>query len=259
MLVVDDDGLMRELVAVALADLPLVLRACGSVAEARAALSAQPADLVITDLSMPGESGFDLLDQLAAAPALRGTARIIVMSAVIDAGATARLAGHDVWRRLPKPASVLVLRQSVQQALALPAADGAGAPTATPATAATATPASTPPSVADLAASPRAQVIAEQFAGDAALYDGYLASCRQQFPLDLQAARDAWQRRDAPALRRLAHNLKSVLRMLGHAGAAEAAHAVERAAAAGDWPGATTHWPAVESCLRRVQEDPRAR
>ncbi len=59
-LVVDDNRLDRELAREALADLARV-ECCADGEQALAALSREPADLVLSDLTMPGLSGLDLL------------------------------------------------------------------------------------------------------------------------------------------------------------------------------------------------------
>ena len=60
-LVVDDDRLMREIVTDALVRLGNVEN-CDGVEAAVAALEREPADLVISDLVMPGHSGLELLE-----------------------------------------------------------------------------------------------------------------------------------------------------------------------------------------------------
>ena len=103
---VDDDPLVRQLLAMVWDDYLLDLQPCTAVGPALAALRTAPADLIVTDLMLPGRSGLDLLAQLAAEPALRGTARIAVFSAGIDAATLARLQAFGVWRVLRKPLPV---------------------------------------------------------------------------------------------------------------------------------------------------------
>ncbi len=62
-LVVDDDRLIREIARDALAEAVRV-EACSSGAEALAALAEEPADLVLSDLTMPGMTGLELLERV---------------------------------------------------------------------------------------------------------------------------------------------------------------------------------------------------
>jgi DNA-binding NtrC family response regulator len=66
-LVVDDEPGVRESLRMVLSGTCDVVLA-GSVEEGLARLRAEPPDLVLLDLVMPGRSGFDLLAELAAAP-----------------------------------------------------------------------------------------------------------------------------------------------------------------------------------------------
>jgi PAS domain S-box-containing protein len=75
---VEDDEDLRALIAGLLEGEPLVLHGTGTVAGARAALSARHHDLVILDLMLPDGDGADLLDELAAA---RPPTRVIIFSA----------------------------------------------------------------------------------------------------------------------------------------------------------------------------------
>lgn len=56
------------------------------------------------------------------------------------------------------------------------------------------------------------------FGGDQALFDEFLQACTHQFPVDLAQGHAACQAADWAALRRTAHNLKSVLLTLGYEG-----------------------------------------
>lgn len=233
---VDDDASIRRLVALALEDEPVELVSCASVAEALQALRAAPARLVITDLMMPGVSGFDLLEQLAADPALRGGARLAVFSAGLGTEVQKRLAALPVWRQIGKPVSVVALLEAVGEALADGEADGAQTGPAAPAE-----------------AGGEAAAIAEFFAGDAALFHAFRDGCRVQFRSDLAQADAAWAARDASALRHLAHSLKSVLLTLGEPAASAAARALEQAMAQGDWAAAAEPWarlrPQLLKCM----------
>lgn len=60
-LVVDDAAAMREIISRNLTALGDAVRVAADVPEAIAALEAQPADLVVTDMRMPGADGMDLV------------------------------------------------------------------------------------------------------------------------------------------------------------------------------------------------------
>lgn len=252
---VDDDPSIRRLVALVLDELPVTLVSCATVAEARRALAAAPARLLITDLMMPGETGYDLLQQLAQRPALAGGARCVVFSAGLDAAAQQRLQALGVWRMLSKPVSIQALIDCVQAALDASAepADPVADPSTGRAVDLAAAPAAAPgadPAADPAATQARAAAIAAHFAGDAALYDAFRASCLPLFLDDIVQGDAATAAHDAPTLVRLGHSLKSVLRTLGiEAGAAEA-QALEAAARAADSAASGRCWQALR---RRLQ------
>lgn len=236
-LLVDDDASIRRLVALTLEDEPLELVSCASGAEALERLREAPVQLLITDLMMPGISGFELLERLAADPALRGGARLAVFSAGLGAEVHKRLAGLPVWRRLNKPMAVAELLQAVHDALADAAPDAAPDAAAAPA--------------ARDETEGEAAAIAEFFGGDAALFAAFRDSCRLQFADDLLRAEAAVAARDAVALRHLAHSLKSVLLTLGEPVASAQARTLEQAMAAGDWDAGAAPWGALQQVLQR--------
>jgi CheY-like chemotaxis protein len=235
---VDDDVSIRRLVTMALAELPIELVVCASGAEALEALRLAPARLLITDLMMPGMSGFELLQRLVAEPSLRGSARLAVFSAGLNAEAQARLAGLGVWREISKPVSVLALAATVEEALAEDEQAPAAAPQA--------------PASANAPPSDEAQAIRTHFAGNAELFHAFKAGCLLQFQDDLRQLQAALDRRDAGALRRLGHSLKSVLHTLGFAQAASHARALEVAAAGQDWAAVAAHGSALRLSLESL-------
>jgi CheY-like chemotaxis protein len=236
--VADDDAAIRRLVELALEDLEIELVCCADGDEALAALREAPARLLITDLMMPGLSGYALLQRLADDPALRAGARLAVFSAGLHAQAQARLAGLPVWRLIDKPVSVVVLAEAVQAALAED--DAPASPAVPPAALATASPEG------------EAAAVAAHFAGDAALYRGFRDGCLDQFPADLRAGDTALATRDGPALRRVAHSLKSVLLLLGEVEASAVARRLEHAAEAGDWAACDSPWRDLRAALSRL-------
>jgi len=234
-LLVDDDPSIRRFVALALEDLEIELVEAGSVAQARERLAGgEPFALIVTDLMMPGETGLDLLQHLADHPAQRAGARQAVFSAGLNAAMQARLAGFDVWRQLSKPISVLELEDCVREAVGAGGAAAAAAPA--------------PAQPGPLGAGQEA-AITRHFAGDRGLFLAYRASCLAQFPADVRAGDDALARGDAPALRRLAHSLKSVLATLGDADAGTLARTLEDSAARGDLAGGTPLWQSLRDHL----------
>jgi CheY-like chemotaxis protein len=242
-LLVDDDATLRKLVAMVLEVLDIDLVSCASGAEALAVLRAAPVQLLITDLMMPGVSGYDLLQALAETPALRGAARVVVFSAGLDAATRARLARLDVWQVLAKPVSVRTLEDCVRAALVPSATEPL--PTGVAVAEQSAEGGSAEAALAEAAA------IAHYFAGQTALFEAYREGCRRQFSSDLQAGERAFSESDAAALRRLAHNLKSVLRMLGSEEAALQAQALEASAAQGNWEAMAAGWAELSRPLRR--------
>jgi len=97
-----------------------------------------------------------------------------------------------------------------------------------------------------------AAAIALRFDGDAALYHAFALDCAAQFAVDAAAGEAACQDGDLPALRRLAHNLKSALLMLGHEAMSHLAAEVEEQAAQGDRHGALASWRGLHRHLLRL-------
>lgn len=223
-LLVEDDASLRRWVAMVLEDEPIELVSCGDGATALAELARAPVRLVLTDLMMPGISGRELLQRLDTEPGLGGGPLRVVFSAGLDATTREALAGLGVWRWLHKPTSMAELLACVRDALA-------GASIAA-------------------ASAPSQDVIERHFGGDRALFEAYRSSCDAQFALDADVGDAALAARDAQALRRLGHSLKSVLETLGEAVGAARARQLEGAALAGDWATLDVQWPGFAAWLR---------
>jgi len=251
---VDDDASIRRWVEMALEDLAVDLVSCASVSQACQALQQQPAKLMITDLMMPGQSGFDLLAQLAADPALRGGALLAVFSAGLSAAAREKLAGLDVWRELHKPVSLAALEACVLEALAWrgPSTAVGPAPEATTAPSALAVQTAVP-----VQRDPVRHAIDRSFGGDAALHAAFQQHAAQQFQADRQEGDRALAAGDWPALRRLAHSLKSVLAMLGAEPGATLARQLEAAADSADAPACQRGWAQLRLLLMAPGPQPR--
>lgn len=241
-LLVEDDPSIARFMQMALEELPVDLLTCANVPDAVQVLQQGGIRLVITDLMLPGESGIDLARRMAADPALGGNARIAVFSAGLTPTVREQLLALKVWRMLPKPASVLELEACVHDALSLDAQ----------ATQLAAAPLPDTDSSTDTEAA-QAEAVATHFAGNAALFKAYRASCIGQFPADVIAGDAACTAQDWPALRRLAHNLGTVLLTLGHPAQSALARRLEDLAAIPSAAESAQHWRAVRDFLTRLQ------
>lgn len=236
-LLVEDDPSLQRFVQLALEDFEIELLTVGSVDAGLAELARAPAALVLTDLMLPDRSGFELIDALTAQPALRAGARLAVFSAGLTPSTRERLERPEVWRLLSKPCGLAELEACVRDALA----EGATTPAPKPTLESTAD--------ADTPQARQAAAIAEHFGGNAPLYHAFRASCLQQFRADMAEGEQALAGGDAPALRRLAHSLKSVLLSLGHDEAAALAKALEQAGEAADEAAMRALWPQLRTAL----------
>lgn len=237
-LLVEDDASIARFVTLALEGMPLTLVSCSSAEQAQSLLQSQPFALLITDLMLPGASGVELIEWLRSSPQAGCSA--VVFSAGVRADVALRLEQLQVWGVLRKPVSVAQLVDCVESVLA---AQPAGSPA----------PASVQAAGADMPADMPADggpaAVSSYFGGDAALFHSYRASCLAQLPDDVALGENLLAARDAAALRRLAHNLKSVLRLLGHEQASGLAQTLEQACLASDWAGATDAWRQLGAAL----------
>ncbi|QPF74067.1 response regulator [Roseateles sp. DAIF2] len=238
-LLIEDDASLQRFVQLALEDLDLELLTAGSVDEGLAELARAPVALIMTDLMLPGRSGFELVDSLAAQPALRAGARLAVFSAGLNPETRQRLAPPKVWRLLSKPCSLAELEACVRDALS-----EAGRETASSL--------AHPPAAGGMDGDQEA-AIAQHFGGDAPLYHAFRASCLRQFRADMAEGERACSSADAAALRRLAHGLKSVLLTLGHAEASALAQDLEGASERADWGLAERLWRQLKGAIATLR------
>jgi len=233
-LLVEDDASLQRFVALALDEMDIELLLCSDVDAALTVLAQQPVQLILTDLMMPGRSGFELIEALHSRPALRGEARLVVFSAGLTPPVRQRLEALQVWRLLSKPCSVTELNTCVSEGVSLDSSSATRSP-----------------------AEPGGDAIAQHFGGNAALYQAFRASCLQQFAADLAAGDRACAQADAPALRRLAHSLKSVLLTLGHVEASAHARRLEDSAEqldhASAWPAALGEWQELRAAIAQLR------
>jgi two-component system, OmpR family, phosphate regulon response regulator OmpR len=123
LLVVDDDARIRELLRRYLAGSGFRVTIAGDAAEARSKLASMEFDLVVLDVMMPGENGFDLTR------ALRKTSRtpILLLTAMAEPEdrITGLERGADDYLAKPFEPRELVLRiRNILQRVPLAASDG---------------------------------------------------------------------------------------------------------------------------------------
>ncbi|GKT22145.1 response regulator [Acidovorax sp. SUPP3334] len=240
-LLVEDDASVSRFVGMVLDGLPVSLKVCASVEEALEFLARHRAQLIITDLMMPGESGMGLIQRMAADPSLAAGAKVVVFSAGLNTAVRAQLASMNIWRTLAKPASVGDLQGCVRDTLELFRPEEAGAPATPDASAAKA--------VHEGLAEHEAHALAKHFANNRPLFDTYRSRCLVQFAKDCQEGDRAVDAVDLPALRRLGHNLRTVLLTLGRGEGSRLAGLLEEAAFAEDGPAAVAGWRALREHL----------
>lgn len=237
-LLLEDDASIRRFVAMALEELPIELVECETVALAITALREAPVRLVITDLMLHNESGFDLLQAIEKVPSLLPDGRVAVFSAGLGTGVMQQLAGHRIWRLLSKPTTVATLEACVREAISAPVPNSHGPADALPQA----------PERPALAVE-EGQAVKLHFGGDAHLFTSYRATCMSQFPHDLASAATAFAQHDAAGLRRIGHSLKTVLKILGRNEMALKAQALDEAAAGIDWRTTQAAWDGLRSDL----------
>lgn len=235
---VEDEAPLRRFVTMALEELPIELIECDGVAQALRALEQGPAALILTDLMMPVESGLGLLQRLEQQPALRGEAKVVVLSAGLTAPVRRQLEQLAVWRMVDKPVSVRQLEQLVLEAisgtLAAPAQVAA------------------PPAAVALEVHNAQQAADTYFEGDLEFFEAYRTSCMEQFPHDIQSGDTACAQGDLKSLQRVTHSLKSVLLTLGYPRLSGTARDLEDQCRQGLAAQAFDGWPTLREPLQQI-------
>ena len=113
LLVIEDDPGTRAMLQVSLRQFGAEVTAAGTAADAFAQLTAQPFDVVVSDIGLPGEDGYSLIRRMRA-----GAARdipAIALTAYAAAGERERAleAGFDAW--LAKPIDPASLAEEVRR------------------------------------------------------------------------------------------------------------------------------------------------
>ena len=112
-LVVDDDEIIRG----TLCELLSQEHSCQTAETAEAALvklQAQPFDVVLTDISMPGLNGMELLDRVLK---LYPATPVIMISGLSDQEQAQSLISHGAFDYLLKPFRLEVVEDSVKRAI----------------------------------------------------------------------------------------------------------------------------------------------
>lgn len=118
-LVADDDRDIRELVTYKLGQAGYRIQAVGDGTAALAAIEADPPDLAVLDMMMPGLSGIDVLRKIRDAEPTRGVRVILLTARSRDADVDAGFAtGADDY--VIKPFSPRELLHRVKTVLARP-------------------------------------------------------------------------------------------------------------------------------------------
>src|SRR3569833_3999054 len=116
-LVCDDDGSIRTVLNQALGRAGYDVRTTGTAAGLWRWVSAGEGNLVISDVVLPDESGFDLIPRIKR---IRPELPILVMSAQNTLLTAITAAERGAFEYLPKPFDLKELTQVVQRALASP-------------------------------------------------------------------------------------------------------------------------------------------
>ncbi len=114
-LIVDDDPMNLEMLAVALLDSGFAVRTAASAIEALDEARRLPPSLVLADVAMPDMDGFQLCAQMKQDPLLGGVPVVLLSAAFTDNGDRERSASVGAADFLTKPVDlpglVRVLRQ----------------------------------------------------------------------------------------------------------------------------------------------------
>jgi CheY-like chemotaxis protein len=250
-LLIEDDEPIRLFVSMALESRTVELVPCSTLQRAREALDAGPVDLVLLDLMLPDGSGLELLRD-ATRRGRAGPARWVVFSAALTAGAQEQLDALAIYRVLQKPVSLQKLLDCVDDALAL-----------LPDTATVATEdddndlgtmVADEQALALIDGTPQAEAAAvrDYFEGQLELFARVKAHAVGRMAKEIAEGDEAVAALDAQRLLRVAHSLRSLLRMLGRPTASELARSLEVAVQSRRQEAWATLWQVLRAALTKL-------
>lgn len=119
-LIVDDDPDVHDLLRVALRETGRTFESARDGIEGLKRIAAEPWDLVITDVLMPGLDGMELLEQIRS---LRPETRVVVMTVATTAAKVADAIRNNAFAWFSKPFTIDAVRDMVNHALTAPVDD----------------------------------------------------------------------------------------------------------------------------------------
>lgn len=245
MLLLEDDPAIQRFVALVAEDCDVEVQGVHCLADADKALKAGSFDLLLADLMLPDGCAVEWLQRTRQADETRARLRVVAFSAGLGTTVRHALGLAGVERFLPKPVSVDDLQACFSELWGTPVArepdvgrhacDGCEA----------AHPATPPPHQRSGAA-----VVQRYFGGDARLHADFLQAWRSGLVRDLARVEQHLADADLAAVGRMAHSMKSALRMLGESRLAQDASLVEQRCAEQTGAGASPAWDRLRSGLQ---------
>ncbi len=245
-LLLEDDPAIQRFVALVAEDCDVEVLGVRSLAAADAALEAEGFDLMLADLMLPDGCAVEWLQRTRQTDEARARLRVVAFSAGLGTTVRHALGLAGVERFLPKPVSVDDLQACFNalkgpQVARRPDAGHRGGDGCEAAR----RPAAPPPHRRN-----RAAVVQRYFGGDAQLHADFLQAWRSGLVRDLARVEQHLADADLAAVGRMAHSMKSALRMLGESRLAQDASLVEQRCAEQTDAGASLAWERLRSGLQ---------
>ncbi|GEM_PF-2331508 len=219
-LLIEQNAVSRQLVALCLEPLDLDFHGCASIAAGHCWMGVHGApDLLLTGLKFSGESGMAFIAALRRGSAWQHSLPVMVIASDVSPQQRLELHQQQVLCVLVKPFALDLLRDTVSSVLDFP------------------------PHVAQL------EAVRTRFNGDEKMYGVFVAGCIDYFPADAQATSNACALSDWATVQRVAHSLKSVLALLREDVASELARRMEQACAEGRTAAAVALWAILRPWL----------